>query len=83
VYDSAVDYTGESLSLDGWTSYSYMGSFGNNNSENGKNEPWNAALTSIVEADGRSTKDWQDVLLNAAGQNTSTQFANNCSPVGD
>lgn len=83
VYDNNSDYTGESKALSGWTSYTYMGGFGSGIGENGKNEAWNATLTGIVEADGRSAKDWLDVLLSTAGQNTNTQFTNNCTPVGD
>jgi hypothetical protein len=94
VFDSNIDYPGESLTKNYFEFFDAINSFDNGHDNLQKEEPWvpgtrtcdvngQCQLTyDLVDLDGRSANDLRQNWARL-GTNTDNAFFNNCTPVGD
>lgn len=81
-YDSNDEGSGDVFTEGYWHFLDANNDFLNSAGNNGKNEPWNTALTAIDDVDGRSLNDMRRMLTNKFGVSSATLYATHCSPPG-
>jgi hypothetical protein len=83
-YDSRIDYATDTLSRNYYEFIDTIHAFDNGNANRQKDEPWCSwpNQNSRCDFDGRSAVDFRENWI-VWGQNTTSQWTNNCGPAGD
>ncbi|MDG2304727.1 MAG: hypothetical protein P8R42_08735 [Candidatus Binatia bacterium] len=82
LYDS-VNETNDGNTIGFSRFFDTLARFNNGSSNRAVDEPWNWWGTSLDDRDGRSARDFRAHIEGLTGSSTSSNFTNNCSPVGD